>query len=228
MPFVGSLLSISRQEHEQLWLTAAGWYASGLRQRSRSIGRVGILGDIPDRTTWAALMTAVDAIDAHALSMPTSYRNESDPDDISAEIAAIRGLCDVVVVMGSRPAAHLDVPVIFGPGSHGDVVGTEALLVRHILGGGCLHNLLIDITGLPGPTQISCSELAKVFDITVATGPDYPFPTLGMAGALAAMAGRILCPEESRPASATVLNTEQIDPLTLAATWCAVLEFVAR
>lgn len=228
MPLVGSLLSFSRQQHEQLWLAAAGWFASGLRQRSRSIGRVGIIGDIPDPRTWAALTTAIDAIDAHALAVPTSYRDDSNPGEISAQMAAIDGLCDVVVVMGARPETPVDVPVILGPGAHGDLVGTEALLVRHILKGGSLHNLLIDVTGLPAPVQVSCSELAKVFGVTVATGPDYPLPSLGLAGAHAAMTGRILSPEESRPATAVSLNTQEIDPLTLAATWCAVLEFVAR
>lgn len=111
-----SLLDLTREDLERIWLAAAGWSAVGVRRRARRHdARIAtILPPLEYRTTLA-FDAAIDALGAHRVDVPL----ELDASELVEDTAAIlSGAVDAVVIrtpdhdVVTRLAAASDVPVV--------------------------------------------------------------------------------------------------------------------
>lgn len=111
-----SLLDLTREDLERIWLAAAGWRAAGVRRRGRRRdARVATIMPPRGYRTKLAFDAAIDAIGAHRVDVPVELGAAEPVEDTAAILS---GAVDAVVVrtpdhdVVTRLAEACEVPVV--------------------------------------------------------------------------------------------------------------------
>ncbi|MDO5700271.1 MAG: hypothetical protein Q4P36_02225 [Bowdeniella nasicola] len=214
---VSALVDFSRTEHETLWLSTAGWYATRLQRIPGPARRIALIGQAPHDSDLD-LRIAMDALNATALHV-------SSPGPREAPLSELAEVSDLAIVWGRHAPQNCPLPVLSAGGDAGEPALTLAMVVTHILAGGSLDGAHVDLRGLPAGVQISLTELALDFALTLHVGEDHPSPSLLDELAAEGMAGSV----STGPAAGEGQRLTTAEPSLAwrAAAWCALLSTLA-